>query len=73
MFIDIVNDPSLADHDTSSLSYAIVGGAPVTPSLVQTAEKELNVQMSVGYGMTENSCATFLTPIGSSEVGCSYI
>ena len=71
---DIVNDPIRADHDISSLKYAIVGGAPATPALVRKANQELGVKMSVGYGMTENSCATFLTPPGSNEdVTCNTV
>ena len=67
MFVDMINDPLLKEHDISSLQYAIVGGAPVTPSLIRKAQTELGIQMAVGYGMTENSCGTFLTPPGASE------
>ena len=74
MFTDIVNDPTLMNHDMSSLSYAIVGGAPVTPALVRTAAEKLDLRMCVGYGMTENTCATFLTPIGAEEhVTCNTV
>jgi acyl-CoA synthetase (AMP-forming)/AMP-acid ligase II len=41
MFSDILNNPLRKQHDISSLAYAIVGGAPVTPSLAKTAEEEL--------------------------------
>lgn len=67
MFVDMINDPLLKEHDISSLQFAIVGGAPVTPSLVRRAESELGIQMAVGYGMTENSCGTFLTPPDATE------
>jgi len=74
MFTDIVNDPIRPDHDISSLDYAIVGGAPATPALVRKANTELGLQMAVGYGMTENSCATFLTYPGSTEdVTCNSV
>jgi len=74
MFSDIVNDPSRKDHDISSLRYAIVGGAPVTPSLVRISEKELDLKIAVGYGMTENTCGTFLVPHGSNEdVTCNTV
>jgi fatty-acyl-CoA synthase len=64
MFNDIVNSPIRKNHDISSLSYAIVGGSPATPALVRQAESELGCVMSVGYGMTENTCGTFLTALG---------
>lgn len=67
MFSDIVNDPIRKEHDVSSLGYAIVGGAPVPPSLVRISEKELDLKIAVGYGMTENTCGTFLVPHGSNE------
>ena len=74
MFNDIVNCPIKSDHDISSLSYAIVGGAPVTPALVKQAEVELDCTISVGYGMTENTCGTFLSPLGSEpEIVCETV
>ena len=67
MFVDMINDPLLKEHDISSLEFAIVGGAPVTPSLIRRAKTELGIEMATGYGMTENSCGTFLTPPNASE------
>lgn len=67
MFSDILNNPLRKQHNISSLAYAIVGGAPVTPSLAKTAEEELGLKIGVGYGMTENTCGTFLVPHGSGR------
>merc|ERR1712227_73070 len=67
MFTDMINSPILSDHDLSSLNYALLGGAPVTPALVKDCADRLNCNVAVGYGMTENSCATFLTPAHSDE------
>ena len=83
MFSDILNHPLRAERDISSLKYAVVGGSPVTPSLVRQAESQLGfyffklnlvmifinlgLQIAVGYGMTENTCGTFLVPHGSNE------
>ena len=39
----------------------------MTPSLVRRCETELGLQIAVGYGMTENTCGTFLVPHGSNE------
>ena len=69
MFNDIINCPIKSEHDIASLSYAIVGGAPATPARVQQAEAELGAKMSVGYGMTENTCGTFLTLFGHPPEG----
>ena len=41
MFSDILNHPLRAERDISSLKYAVVGGSPVTPSLVRQAESQL--------------------------------
>jgi acyl-CoA synthetase (AMP-forming)/AMP-acid ligase II len=60
MFSDILNSPVRDKYNISSLSYAVVGGAPVTPSLVRQSQKELDMKISVGYGMTENTCGSFL-------------
>ena len=64
MFTDILHHPSRVNHDMSSLNLALVGGAPATPAMVMTAKAEFNCRVGVGYGMTENSCATFITPPG---------
>ena len=64
MFTDILHHPSRTEHDMTSLDLALVGGAPATPAMVLTAKKEFNCRVGVGYGMTENSCATFITPPG---------
>jgi len=61
MMIDIINNPERTDYDVSSLRYLSVGGAPVTTSLIKDCDEKLDARISVGYGMTENSCATITT------------
>jgi fatty-acyl-CoA synthase len=38
-----------------------MGGSPVAPSLVRDCREVLHCETGVGYGMTENSCATVMT------------
>uniref|UniRef100_A0A3Q3VKZ3 Medium-chain acyl-CoA ligase ACSF2, mitochondrial n=1 Tax=Mola mola TaxID=94237 RepID=A0A3Q3VKZ3_MOLML len=49
MFVDMINQPHLAQYDLSSVKAGILGGSPCSPELVK----------EVGYGSTENSPATF--------------
>ena len=49
------------------LDYCLKPHGKVTPALVQACAEKLNCNVAVGYGMTENSCATFITPAHSSE------
>ena len=39
-------------------------GRNIFKTNISQAEVELGCKMSVGYGMTENTCGTFLTAIG---------
>jgi len=67
MFVDILASKLRENHDISSINYAIVGGSPVTPSLVNAARTELKATVSCVYGQTETCGGTFLTPIGSPD------
>ena len=74
MFTDILNHPIRSEYDLSSLKYAVVGGSPVTPSLVRQSQKLLDIKIAVGYGMTENTCGTFMVPHGSNmDVTCNTV
>ena len=67
MFLDILGSKILNNHDLSSLTYAVLGGSPATPSLVRAAGEKLGTSMGVAYGMTETCGATFITPFGSGD------
>lgn len=44
MLVDILNLPTLKQHDTSSWSMVLVGGAPCPLELAKSINKELNVK-----------------------------
>ena len=48
------------------MKYCTMGGAPVPPSLVRDCTEKLKSQVTVGYGMTENSMASTMTWHGCS-------
>lgn len=56
-------DASRADPGTVPLQYAMIGGAPIPPELVDDLERSLELSVLEGYGLSETSpvCA-FRTP-----------
>lgn len=67
MFIDIIGSTIRKDHDLSSLKYAVLGGAPISPSLAKAARDEFGTSICCGYGSTETTGATFNTPFGTTD------
>ena len=55
IFNAVVHHNERSRFDLSSLREVIIGGAPSSPALVATLERELGVQAIVGYGLTETS------------------
>ena len=55
IFNAVLNHRDRPSRDLTSLRQVIIGGAPASPSLVASLEKELGVQAIVGYGLTETS------------------
>jgi fatty-acyl-CoA synthase len=51
----ILDHPSLASRDISSLRQVSIGGAPAGPELVTEVEARLGCECICGYGMTESS------------------
>jgi fatty-acyl-CoA synthase len=49
----ILDDPSLAERDTSSLVQTSIGGAPAGPEMLAEVEARLGGECVCGYGMTE--------------------
>jgi acyl-CoA synthetase (AMP-forming)/AMP-acid ligase II len=60
----LVDDPSVADNDMSSLVHLIYGASPISEALLERARKVFPAAgFTQAYGMTELSpCATLLTP-----------
>ncbi len=55
IFNALVNHPDHATRDLSSLKEAMIGGAPASPTLVDTIERELGCNAIVGYGLSETT------------------
>jgi fatty-acyl-CoA synthase len=55
MMRSILDDPSLAHRDVSSLVQVSIGGAPSGEELVAEVETRLGCECICGYGMTESS------------------
>ncbi len=51
----LLDEPSLATRDLSSLVQVSIGGAPSGPDLVAEVEQVLGCECICGYGMTESS------------------
>lgn len=53
---------SIDKHDISSLEYAICGAAPMPQELFKRFEEKIGVRILEGYGLTEGTCVSSLTP-----------
>jgi len=68
MMLDLVNHEDFDEFDTSSVAYQFAGGAPVTPELVRIAKQKMpNSRTLIGYGMTENTCASCVVWPGAPD------
>jgi long-chain acyl-CoA synthetase len=63
-FTAMLGDPSFAMRDLSSLSKVASGGAPVPPAVVERWEEATGTYIHNGYGLTESTAGTHLTPRG---------
>ncbi|XP_070704058.1 medium-chain acyl-CoA ligase ACSF2, mitochondrial-like [Pempheris klunzingeri] len=61
MFTDMLSQQDLHKYDLSSLEAGIMGGAPCPPEIIRKLATDMNMRgITVVYGTTENSPATFL-------------
>ncbi len=57
-------------HDLSSLKYAICGAAPLATELARQFEEKTGLVLLEGYGQTEGTCASTLSPrYGDRRIG----
>jgi fatty-acyl-CoA synthase len=49
------------------LQYAVLGGSPVSKVLAKRAKETIGCDVTIVYGMTENSGGTFQTPMGKLD------
>lgn len=55
MLVRMLDEPGLTERRLESLRMVTLGGAPVSPELVQRAKARLGVEVGIGFGQTETS------------------
>ena len=66
MLLGLLDHPSFASTDLSSVRYALSGGATVPPTLVRRVEAALGVPMAIVYAQTEASPCITMTRLDDS-------
>lgn len=56
----VLNHPTLAEYDLSSLRLIFYGGGPMPPAVLRRALERMRCGFTQGYGLTETLEATFL-------------
>jgi long-chain acyl-CoA synthetase len=70
MFFALLHDPSVANHDLSSLRVAVSGGASMPAEVMTTFEKKFGLTILEGYGLSETSpTASFNQSIEDRKFG----
>ena len=64
-FIAMLEHPSFAERDLSSLTKVASGGAPVYPAVVERWERATGSYIHNSYGLTETTAPSHLTPAGA--------
>ena len=64
-FIAMLDHPSFAERDLSSLTKVASGGAPVYPAIVERWSRATGTYLHNTYGLTETAAPSHLTPRGS--------
>ena len=60
--LGLAKHPVVDNYDLSSLRFVMSGAAPLSDALAQEAGKRIGCKLAQGYGMTEASPVTHLTP-----------
>ena len=64
-FVAMLEHPSFAERDLSSLTKVATGGAPVHPAVVERWERATGVYLYSTYGLTETAAPSHLVPAGT--------
>jgi long-chain acyl-CoA synthetase len=64
-FIALLAEPATRDHDLSSLTKVLSGGAPVPAATVRRFADEFGVYIHNAYGLTETTSAAVAVPLGT--------
>ena len=65
----LAKHPVVDNYDLSSLEQIISGAAPLSAELAADAAQRLGCEVAQGYGMTELSPVTHITPVGRARPG----
>jgi long-chain acyl-CoA synthetase len=65
VFIALMNASSADEHDLSSFSKIVSGGAPIAPPTVEGFEKKFGAYIHNIYGLTETTSPSHCVPIGT--------
>lgn len=64
--LTLTNSPLVEQYDLSRIKTIFSGAAPLGPELTRACQERLNCRIIQGYGMTETSPCTHLTPFEHS-------
>jgi len=67
----LARHPLVDRHDLSSLEYVVSAAAPLSPEIAEAVGRRLNCVACQGYGMTELSPVSHLTPRAAPRRGSS--
>jgi len=65
VFMALMNEPSAADRDVSTLRKVYTGGQPVPPTVVDDFERQFGAYIHVAYGLTESTSPSHFVPLRS--------
>lgn len=71
--LGLANAPIVDDYDTSSIRQVFSGAAPLGAELADQAAQRLGCEVVQGYGMTELSPVSHITPEGDFRPGTSGV
>lgn len=67
----LAKHPAVEGHDLSALRYIFSGAAPLGAPLAEAVGRRLDLEAGQGYGMTEMSPASHVSPLGRARPGAA--
>jgi acyl-CoA synthetase (AMP-forming)/AMP-acid ligase II len=69
VILGLAKSPLVDRFDVSSVQRIMVGAAPLDAALAESCAERIGCQVAQGYGLTETSPVTHLTPAGRNKPG----